>query len=63
MAETVAAYVLAWARGLFCMAGRGCSVRDWPRTWLSDKCFTVAGTKTVIVGYGRIGRAVAHRGH
>ncbi len=58
MAETVAAYVLAWARGLFWMAGRGCSVRDWPRTWLSDKCFTVAGTKAVIVGYGRIGRAV-----
>lgn len=58
MAESVAAFMLAWARGFFLMAGRECSVRNWPRTWLSDKCFTLAGTRAVVVGYGRVGRAI-----
>ena len=58
MAESVAAFVLAWARGLLLMAARECSARDWPRTWLSGRCSTVAGTRAVVLGYGRVGRAV-----
>lgn len=61
MAETVAAFMLAWARGFFLMAGRECSARSWPRTWLSDKCFTLAGTRAVVLGYGRVGRAVGEK--
>ena len=55
MAESVAAFVLAWARGFFRPELRA---KEWPRTELSDKCYTVAGTKAVVVGYGRVGRAV-----
>ena len=58
MAESVAAFMLAWSRGLLLMADRGCSARDWPRTWLSERCSTVAGTRAVILGYGRVGRAI-----
>ena len=55
MAESVAAFVLAWARGFFrpeLKAGA------WPRTALSDKLYDVAGTKAVIAGYGNVGRAI-----
>lgn len=55
MAESVAAFVLAWARGFFRPELRE---MEWPRTELSDKCYTVAGTKAVIAGYGRVGRAI-----
>ena len=62
MAETVAAFVLAWARGFFRMQellrASGQAASDWPRTWLSDKCYEVAGTRAVVVGYGNIGRAI-----
>jgi len=55
MAETVAGFVLAWARGFFRPElKRG----GWPRTALSDKCRTVAGSHAVVVGYGRVGRAI-----
>jgi len=55
MAETVVGFVLAWARGFF----RPELKKDgWQRTVLSDKCRTVAGTQAVIVGYGRVGRAI-----
>lgn len=59
MAETVAAYLLAWCRGI--IASRLCPEDRavTPRTWLSDKCYALAGTKAVIAGYGRIGRAIA----
>lgn len=53
MAESVAAFVLAWARGFFLAQPDG-----WPRTWMSDKCYTVAGTRAVVLGYGRVGRAI-----
>ena len=56
MAESVAGFMLAWARGFF---RKGPD--DWPRTWLSDKCFTLAGTKAVIVGYGNVGRAIGEK--
>lgn len=58
IAESVLGFMLCWAKGFFAVgrAPRGC--RTWPRTWLSDKCFDVAGTKAVIVGYGHVGRAI-----
>lgn len=68
MSESVAAFVLAWARGFFAVrdyAGYGgaqaTAVPNWPRAELSDRCCTVAGTKAVIVGYGRVGGAIGRR--
>lgn len=55
IAETVLAFVLAHCRGLFAKRGR------WERTYLSDRCFTLSGTKAVIVGYGSVGRAIGSR--
>ena len=55
MAESVAAFILAWARGFFRPELRE---KEWPRTELGDKCYTVAGTKAVVAGYGRVGQAV-----
>lgn len=55
MAESVAAFVLAWARGFFRPELRE---KEWPRTELGDKCYAVAGTKAVVAGYGRVGRAI-----
>ena len=54
MAETVAGFMLAWARGFF----RPERSEFWPRAALSDKCYRVEGTKAVILGYGLIGRAI-----
>ena len=56
IAETVAAFVLAWARGFFRVQAHKGSI--WPRAWLGADCYTVAGTRAVIAGYGRIGRAI-----
>ena len=55
MAESVAAFVLAWARGFFRPELRA---KPWPRNELSDVCYEVAGTRAVIAGYGRVGRAI-----
>ena len=55
MSESVAAFVLAWARGFF---RPELKKGAWPRTALSDKCYDVTGTKAVIVGYGNVGRAI-----
>ena len=55
MAESVAAFVLAWARGFF---RPELKPGAWPRTELSDKLYEVSGTKAVIVGYGHVGRAI-----
>ena len=55
MAESVAAFVLAWARGFF---RPELKTGAWPRTELSDKLYDVAGTKAVIAGYGNVGRAI-----
>lgn len=55
MAESVAGFALAWARGFFRPElGRSA----WPRTELSRVSFEVAGTRAVIAGYGRVGRAI-----
>lgn len=58
MAESVVAFVLAWARGFFLPERTDGA---WPRAALSGKCYEVAGTKAVIVGYGNVGRAVGEK--
>ena len=58
MAETVAAFMLAWRRGFFRLREKEVANDPWPRTWLSDKCATVAGTRAVIFGFGNVGRDI-----
>ena len=58
MAESVLAFALAWARGFFRPELKALA---WPRTELSDKCFTVSGTHAVIAGFGNIGRAIGRK--
>ncbi len=53
MAESVAAFVLAWARGFFLP-----QPEVWPRTWMGSRCREVAGTRAVVLGYGHVGRAI-----
>lgn len=55
MAESVAAFALAWARGFF---RPELKKGAWPRTALSDKLYDVARSKAVIAGYGNVGRAI-----
>lgn len=62
MAETVLAYMLAWCRGLYPAYDWQRRADDlWPRTAFGERCFSLAGTKAVILGYGRIGHAIARR--
>lgn len=61
MAETVVAFILAWARGFFALSAHrrsGAEDAAWPRTWLSSRCRSVAGTRAVVIGFGNIGRAI-----
>jgi len=61
MSETVLAYMLAWCRGLYPAYDWQKSGRTedlWPRVAFGDRCFTLAGTKAVILGHGRIGQAL-----
>ena len=60
IAETVVGFMFAWAHGFFRPELKGDSPwrTAWPRTLLGDKCSLVAGTHAVIVGYGRIGKAI-----
>ena len=58
IAETVAAFMLAWSRGFFRLQSAEAKNDPWPRTWLSDKCSTVGGTNAVVVGFGHVGRAI-----
>lgn len=72
MSETVLACMFAHARGLYpaydWQMGTVPSSRDpalpgpanplWPRGELSPFCTRVAGTKAVILGYGKIGQAI-----
>ena len=63
MAETVAAFALGWCRGIYAAGNYSpkTSAGMVPRTWLSDKCRQLAGTKAVIVGYGKVGRAIGDK--
>ena len=61
MSETAIAYMLAWCRGLYPAYGWQRSGRPedlWRRVDLGERCFTLCGTKAVILGYGRIGHAL-----
>ena len=61
MSETAIAYMLAWCRGIYPAYGWQKSGRTedlWRRVALGERCFTLAGTKAVILGYGRIGHAI-----
>ena len=58
IAESVLGFMLCWAKGFFAVRNAPAACRDWPRTWLSDKCYGVGGTKAVILGYGNVGRAI-----
>ena len=63
MAESVAAFALSWCRGLFAAstfeseAPKGAI----PRVWLSDRCRSLSGTRAVVVGYGKVGRAIGEK--
>ena len=58
IAESVEAFCLGWARGFFRTPPKS---GIWPRSWLGDKCFSVEGTKAVIAGYGKIGKAIGEK--
>lgn len=53
IAESVAAFCLAWARGFFAV-----KPPIWPRANFGNVCYEVKGTRAVIAGYGRIGKAI-----
>ena len=60
MSETIIAYMLAWCRGLmtaYDWQKAGGKSNLWRRADFGDRCFSLAGTKAVILGYGKIGRA------
>lgn len=63
MSETVLAYMLAWCRGLYPAYDwqRRSAETLWPRVALGEQCFSLAGTKAVILGYGRIGHAIGRK--
>ena len=72
MSETVIAFMFAHARGLYAAydwqrtAARGEACEKgvdplWPRGAMSPFCTSVAGTTAVILGYGKIGRAVGDK--
>ena len=55
MAESAVGFMMAWAHGFFHPAlGKA----RWPRKELADACYTLAGTKAVIAGYGKVGKAI-----
>ena len=58
IAESVLGFMLCWAKGFFAVRNAPTACRDWPRTWLSGQCYSVGGTKAVVLGYGNVGRAI-----
>ncbi len=61
MSETAIAYMLAWCRGLYQAyewQKSGAAADLWRRVDLGECCYTLAGTRAVILGYGRIGHAL-----
>jgi phosphoglycerate dehydrogenase-like enzyme len=64
MSETVIAYMLAWCRGLFTAYNwqktKG-TENLWRRADFGNYCYSLAGTKAVILGYGNIGRATGKK--
>ena len=67
ISEAVLGFMLAWAHGFFRPElaeadsdGRAWA-ESWPRSAIGGKCHRVSGTKAVIAGYGRIGRAIGSK--
>ena len=58
MAESVAAFALGWARGFFRPELKSSA---WPRSELSEVVGELAGTRAVILGYGKVGRAIGDK--
>ena len=58
MSETVVACLFSHARGLYRAYDWQRAGVLWPRAELSPFCSLVAGTRAVILGYGKIGHAV-----
>lgn len=58
MSETVIAFMFAHARGLYAAYDFQRAGNLWPRGEMSPFCTCVAGTKAVILGYGKIGHAI-----
>ena len=58
MSETVVACLFAHARGLYRAYDWQRAGVLWPRSELSPFCSLVAGTKAVILGYGKVGHAI-----
>ena len=67
MAESVAGFVLAWSHGFFLPELSAAAARPWCKSWprvaIGGKCSLVAGTNAVIVGFGRVGRAIGDKLH
>ena len=65
ISESVVGFMLAWAHGFFrpeiAAADAGPWRRTWPRTAIDAGCSLVAGTRAVVLGYGRIGRAIGEK--
>lgn len=57
MAESAIGLMLAWCRGIIAEERLG----HWPKIALSQRCYRIAGTHAVVLGYGRIGRTVGER--
>lgn len=57
IAESVAGFMLAWAHGFFCGGVGKMKYEDY-RIWMADRCYTISGTKALIVGYGHVGKAI-----
>lgn len=57
MAESALALMLAWCRGVIAAE----RLPHWPKVALSARCYRLAGTHAVVLGYGRIGRAIGAR--
>ncbi len=58
MSETVIACMFAHARGLYWAHDRQIEGELWPRSAMSPHCYRVAGTRAVVLGYGKIGRTI-----
>lgn len=61
MSETVLACIFAHARGLYRAYDFQRKGVLWPRSEMSPFCSLVAGTRAVILGYGKIGRTIGTR--
>ncbi len=61
MAETVIAFMFAFARGLYAAYDFQREGVLWARGEMSQYCKMVAGSKATILGYGRIGKIIGEK--